>query len=114
MNKEKVIMPLWDYIIMELPADKKSTIVVPDTVDKKKLGTLELEVVFVGPDVLHVKPHDRLIFNPAAVVNIGIDAGRLGEGTEKKMYYMVGEKAVGAIVSGLRKIEKSPRERLPK
>lgn len=105
MPKDAVIMPLWDYIILEKPEDEKSRIVLPEGVDKAKLGTLELEVLYVGPDVLHVKPHDRLVFAPQAVITMAID---------NRVYYLIGERAVGVVVGPLRKIEKSKHERLPK
>ena len=101
---ESVLMPIWDYIILELSEDKKSRIIKPDTLDPAKVGTLELVVLFTGPDCRNIKPGDRLIFNPQAAVIFAY---------EDRTYYLISERATGAVVAKLRRMLESKDGRMP-
>lgn len=104
MDKDIALQPLWDYIILEFPEDKKSLIIKPENSDPVKIGTLELVVLYTGPDCRNIKPGDRLVCNPQAVISFACD---------KKQYYMVSERGAGALVGPLRKLEQAKDGRLP-
>lgn len=104
MEENNCLMPLWDYCILERDEDKASRIIRPENTDPAKIGTLELRVLFTGPDCRNIRPGDRLIFNPAAAVTISY---------EEKQYWLISERATGVVVAGLRKIEKSQDGRMP-
>lgn len=97
-------MPLWDYVILEKPEDEKSLIQRPENVSAIKMGTLELRVLYCGPDCKNIKPGDRLVFNPQAAISVGF---------EGKQYFLVSERSTGIIVAPLRKILKAEGD-LPK
>lgn len=103
-NQVSVLMPLWDYCILELPEDKKSMIIKPDSTDPAKVGTLELVVLFTGPDCRNIKPGDRLVFNPQAAVIFA---------HEGHTYYLISERATGVVVANLRTMYESEDERMP-
>ena len=63
-----------------------------------------MKVIFTGPDCRNINPGDRLIFNPAAAINISY---------EGKQYWLISERATGVIVAPLRQIEKSTDGRMP-
>jgi hypothetical protein len=100
----QTLMPLWDYALLERDDDKKSRIIRPENTDPTKIGTLELTVLFAGPECRNIKPGDRLIFNPQAAVTFS---------HEGKQYWLISERATGVVVAKLRKIEKCPDGRLP-
>jgi hypothetical protein len=98
------MQPIWDYVILELPEDKKSRIVKPDNADPRKVGTLELIVLLTGPDCRNVRPGDRLVFNPEAAVIISY---------QNRSYYLITERATGVVVGKPRKMEKCTNGRMP-
>ena len=104
MENVNCLLPLWDYALLERDEEKVSRIIRPENVDPAKIGTLELKVLFTGPDCQNIKPGDRLIFNPAAAINISY---------EGKQYWLISERATGVIVAPLRQIEKCPDGRMP-
>ena len=98
MQEQKKLMPLWDYAIMVLPKDAEKKIIRPDNFDMTKVGTLELEVVSIGPDCNNLKVGDRMVFNPAASVHFGY---------EGQQYFLISERACAAIVGPPRILEES-------
>ena len=104
MENVNCLLPLWDYALLERDEEKVSRIIRPENVISAKIGTLELKVLFIGPDCQNIKPGDRLIFNPAAAINISY---------EGKQYWLISERATGVIVAPLRQIEKCPDGRMP-
>ena len=103
-KEDTVIMPLWDYVILHLPEDQKSLIVKPDSSKSVIQGTLDLVVLFTGPSCVNIKPGDRLICNPAAMIPFAYQG---------QQYWLISERATGGIVSGLRVIQEAPDRRLP-
>lgn len=98
------VMPLWDYVILEMDLDYVSKIIRPDTADPKKVGTLELKVITIGPDCYNIKIGDRLIFNPGAVVTFAY---------EGKQYWLISERATGVVIAEKRVIKRNPADRMP-
>lgn len=92
----KQVMPLWDYAILERDEDLMKKIIEPDNVDPKKVGTLELKVISVGPACRNIEIGDRLIFNPAAAVTFSY---------EGKQLWLISEKATGVVVAEKRQME---------
>ena len=101
---DTAIMPLWDYVILELPEDERSQIIKPDVAKTEIHGTLELVVLFTGPSCVNIKPADRLVCNVAALVPFACRG---------KQYWLISERATGAIVSKARRIKKAEGGRLP-
>ncbi len=102
-----VAMPLWDYCILDMDEQAKSKIIIPETVEKDKvqeISTLELEVLFTGPDVVNIKPGDRIICNPQALTPFTLN---------EKRYFLISERATGVVVHRIRKIHKSEKGNLP-
>jgi hypothetical protein len=110
MEEKREIMPLWDYVILELPEDERSRLIKPETADTKEVhGTLELVVMSVGPSCINIKPSDRLVCNPQALVPFAFK----DENYKNKQYWLISERATGAIVSTKREIKESSDGRLP-
>lgn len=101
---EQCLQPLWDYAILERDDDLGARIIRPENADPTKIGTLELVVLFTGPDCRNIKPGDKLIFNPQAVVLIAY---------EGRTYYLISERATGAVVSFPRQMKLSQDGRMP-
>ena len=105
MENVNCLLPLWDYALLERDEEKVSRIIRPG---ERYLGqdrdTGIQAVLFIGPDCQNIKPGDRLIFNPAAAINISY---------EGKQYWLISERATGVIVAPLRQIEKCPDGRMP-
>ncbi len=83
------LRPIKDFIVLEIPEDRKSLIARPQTHDPLKMGTSELVVILVGPKCKYVKPGDRLIFDPGLAITMA---------HEGKQYFLITEFAVGCII----------------
>jgi hypothetical protein len=99
LPEDFVMQPLWDYCILEIPEDEKSLIIRPKPEDATKIGTLELKVLFTGPEVRNIKPGDRLIFNPQASIPFSY---------QDKQYFLISERATGVVVAPLRRMKEVP------
>lgn len=93
--KDRILLPLWDYAILELPENSKSNIVLPDTADKTKTSVLKFEVLYTGPDCCNIKPHDKLVFDPKLLVVFEFNG---------RQYYLISERQVAVVVGKLRKM----------
>ena len=80
------LIPIKDYIILEMMTIKASGIIVPDM--DKPSDITEFKVYAVGKDVKEVAVGDIVVCNPDGVLVFS-------EGTKK--YYLTREEAVGLI-----------------
>ena len=84
------LTPLKDFIILEVPENSEAKIIIPDGQDKRKLieGS-KLLVIKVGPDCKEIKPGNRLIADPNAILPFAF---------EKKQYFITREENVCAVI----------------
>lgn len=89
-NRMLELIPMQNFIVLEVPEDAKSTIIKPETVDKKNLveGT-DLGVVLVGPKCKKVQIGDHLVVPPQAIVTFPF---------EGKTYFLTREDNCGCII----------------
>lgn len=93
---KSTMMPMWDFAILEQDMLKK--IVRPDSADPRKIGQLELSIIAIGPDCIHFKIGDRLIFNVTTAPMFAF---------EGRQYFVVSERTTFVIVATERVITKS-------
>ena len=84
------ITPLNDFILLELPVNEESRIVVPETADKTKVPGSKLLVIKVGPNCKSVKPGDRILCDfTNAMIPFAL---------EKRQVFMTKESNVLAVI----------------
>jgi len=84
------MLAIKDFIILRLPDNINSKLIIPDIAKNTKLveGT-SLLVIKIGKKCIDVKVGDRLIVDPQAIVPFAF---------EKKQYFLTREENVGAII----------------
>jgi len=82
------LIPIRDYIVIEYKPKEGSLVILPSAEKVDDRDQDNYVVLFCGPDCKSVKPGDRLVINPEAVVRFK---------HEDKWYWLTREEAVGCI-----------------
>ena len=56
----KHLIPLFDNLFLEIVDEKKSSLVIPDSVNKQKAGVARFFVLAAGPDCKQIKKGDEI------------------------------------------------------
>lgn len=102
-TNDRVMLPLWDYCILDIPEDKIPKVIMPDQAKGKPLvDQMELLVLFTGPECVNIKPNDKLLFSIDAAIPFSFNG---------KQYFLISERACGIVFAPLRELKKKDGKR---